>query len=43
MKSSWLMILLGAVLSKLMDMTGAARAIATFIINFLGEKGRYLQ
>ena len=38
MKSSWLMILLGAVLSKLMDMTGAARAIATFIINFLGEK-----
>ena len=37
-KSSWLMLMLGAVLSKLMDVTGAARAIATFIINKLGVK-----
>lgn len=36
-QSSWLMLLLGAILSKLMDMTGAARSLATFIINKLGE------
>jgi H+/gluconate symporter-like permease len=37
-KSAWLMLLLGAILSKLMDMTGAARAIAEFIIGKLGVK-----
>ncbi len=36
-QSSWLMLLLGAILSKLMDMTGAARSLATVIINKLGE------
>lgn len=37
-KSSWLMLLLGAILSKVMDITGAARSIATFIIGKLGVK-----
>lgn len=37
-KSAWLMLMLGAILSKLMDITGAARAIATLIINKLGVK-----
>lgn len=37
-KSSWLMILLGAILSKVMDVTGAARSIASFIIGKLGVK-----
>jgi H+/gluconate symporter-like permease len=37
-KSSWLMLLLGAVLSKVMDITGAARSIASFIIGKLGVK-----
>ena len=35
-KSSWLMLLLGAILSKVMDITGAARSIASFIIGKLG-------
>lgn len=37
-KSSWLMLLLGAILSKVMDVTGAARSIASFIIGKLGIK-----
>ncbi len=37
-KSSWLMLLLGAILSKVMDVTGAARSIATFVIGKVGEK-----
>lgn len=37
-KSAWLMFLLGAILSMLMDITGAARAIAEFIIGKLGVK-----
>lgn len=37
-KSSWLMLLLGAILSKVMDITGAARSIASFIIDKLGVK-----
>lgn len=37
-KSSWLMLLLGAILSKVMDVTGAARSIAAFIIGKLGVK-----
>ncbi len=37
-KNAWLMLLLGAILSKLMDMTGAARSIAEFIIGKLGVK-----
>ena len=37
-KSSWLMPLLGAILSKVMDITGAARSIASFIIGKLGVK-----
>lgn len=37
-KSSWLMLVLGAVLSKVMDITGAARSIASFIIGRLGTK-----
>lgn len=37
-KSSWLMLLLGAILSKVMDVTGAARSIATFIIGRFGVK-----
>ena len=37
-KSSWLMLLLGAILSKVMDITGAARSIASFIIGKLGVK-----
>lgn len=37
-KSSWLMLLLGAILSKVMDVTGAARSIASFIIGKLGVK-----
>ena len=36
-QSSWLMIMLGAILSKLVDMTGAGRSLATFIVNTLGE------
>lgn len=35
-QSSWLMLLLGGILSKLMDITGAARSLATFIIKKLG-------
>lgn len=37
-KSAWLMLLLGAILSKVMDVTGAARAIASFIIGKVGER-----
>lgn len=37
-KSSWLMLLLGAILSKVMDITGAARSIASFIIGKFGVK-----
>ena len=37
-KSSWLMLLLGAILSKVMDITGAARSIASFIIGKRGVK-----
>lgn len=37
-KSSWLMLLLGAILSKVMDITGAARSIASFIIGKLGVR-----
>ncbi|GLB32705.1 citrate transporter [Lacrimispora amygdalina] len=37
-KSAWLMLLLGAILSKLMDITGAASSIAAVIINRLGVK-----
>ena len=37
-KSSWLMLLLGAILSKVMDVTGAARSIASFIIGKLGAR-----
>lgn len=37
-KSAWLMLLLGAILSKVMDVTGAARSIATFIIGKLGVR-----
>ncbi len=37
-QNAWLMLLLGAILSKLMDMTGAARSIAEFIIGKLGVK-----
>lgn len=37
-KSSWLMLLLGAILSKVMDVTGAARSIASFIIGKVGSK-----
>ncbi len=37
-KNAWLMLLLGAILSKLMDLTGAARSIAEFIIGKLGVK-----
>lgn len=37
-QSAWLMILLGAILSKLMDISGAARAIAQLIIKGLGTK-----
>lgn len=37
-KSSFLMLLLGAILSKVMDVTGAARSIATFIIGRFGVK-----
>ena len=33
-----LMLLLGAILSKVMDITGAARSIASFIIGKLGVK-----
>lgn len=38
LKSSWLMILLGMILAKLMDVTGAAVSISEFIISRLGEK-----
>lgn len=38
LKSSWLMILLGMILAKIMDVTGAAMSISEFIINKLGEK-----
>ena len=37
-KSAWLMLLLGAILSKVMDVTGAARSIASFIIGKFGAK-----
>lgn len=37
-KSTWLMILLGTILSKLMDVTGAAASIAQYIIQRLGTK-----
>lgn len=37
-KSAWLMLLLGSILSKVMDVTGAARSIATFIIGKVGAK-----
>ena len=37
-KSAFLMLLLGAILSKAMDETGAARSIATFIIGKFGVK-----
>lgn len=37
-QSAWLMLLLGAILSKVMDVTGAARSIASFIIGKVGEK-----
>lgn len=37
-KSSWLMLLLGAILSKVMDVTGAARSIASFIIGKVGTR-----
>ena len=36
-KSAWLMLLLGAILSKIMDVTGAARSIASCIIGSVGE------
>lgn len=35
-KSAFLMLLLGAILSKVMDVTGAARSIASFIIGKVG-------
>lgn len=37
-KAAWLMLLLGAILSKLMDISGAARSISALIINKLGIK-----
>lgn len=37
-KNAWLMLLLGAILSKVMDVTGAARSIASFIIGKFGAK-----
>ena len=37
-QSTWLLILLGALFGKLMDMTGAARSIAELIINTMGVK-----
>lgn len=37
-KSAWLMLLLGAILSKVMDVTGAARSIAGFIIGKVGTR-----
>ena len=37
-QSTWLLILLGALFGKLMDMTGAARSIAGLIINTMGVK-----
>lgn len=37
-KSAWLMLLLGAILSKVMDVTGAARSIASFIIGKVGVR-----
>lgn len=38
LQTSWLMILLGMILAKLMEATGAAMSIADFIIGRLGEK-----
>lgn len=37
-KAAWLMLLLGALLSTLMDVTGAASSIAAFILNKFGVK-----
>lgn len=37
-QSSWLMLLLGVILSKVMDETGAARSIANFVIGKLGYR-----
>ncbi|QTL97146.1 GntP family permease [Iocasia frigidifontis] len=37
-KAAWLMLLLGAILSKLMDVSGAASSIAAVIINKFGVK-----
>ena len=37
-QSSFLMLLLGTILSKVMDITGAARSIASFIIGRVGMK-----
>ncbi|WP_440897286.1 GntP family permease [Amphibacillus sp. Q70] len=37
-KSAWLMLLLGGILSKLMDISGGARSISQLIIEKLGEK-----
>ncbi len=38
LQSAWLMLLLGAILSKIMDVSGAARSIAQLIIKGFGEK-----
>ena len=38
LKTSWLMILLGMILAKLMETTGAAISISEFIISKMGEK-----
>lgn len=38
LKGTWLMLLLGAILSKIIDMTGAARSISNLIIGTLGIK-----
>ena len=38
LKTSWLMILLGMILAKLMETTGAAMSISEFIISKMGEK-----
>ncbi|MFZ2427556.1 MAG: hypothetical protein WAW71_05365, partial [Propioniciclava sp.] len=38
LKSVWLMLLLGAILSKIMDVSGAARSIAQLIIRGIGPR-----
>ena len=37
-KNAWLMLFLGSILSKLMDISGAARSISNWIIGKMGEK-----